>query len=107
MKTFDLYGFTEDGLDDLIIPIQEVLGVKFIAATGDYVGDHYYHWTELEEKFDLRTNIDGEGEWSQKKYKEMGALLYVSNTERADELKELLTSKVPGIVFLDREVFPD
>ena len=104
---FDLYGFATDDLDFMVEPLELILGIKSVARTSDYIGDHNTFDGENGESFDLRTNIDGEGELVKPQHKDMGLLLFVSRTQRADQLRELLTNNFSDIVFLESKVFQD
>ena len=101
-KTYDLYGFETDDLDFLVEPLEQLLGIKSVARTSGYLGNHNTFDGEGSENFDLRTNIDGEGEWTKSQHKDKGVLLFVNASERPDELKKLLTERI-GATLLERE----
>jgi hypothetical protein len=103
MKIYDLYGFPDNNIEEVVGTLEGALKIKFEAHTSDYVGNHYTYGELIHENFQLKPNREPDGEWAEEKYKEMGLLLYIGRTQRADELKELLTKNVPRIVFLERE----
>lgn len=90
--TYDVYGFEDNNLELLVEPIEKALNIKFDARSSDYWGDYYRYGKKTSESFELKQNLDPEGEWLKKDFKDRKALLYVNRTKRSDEIEKLLKS---------------
>ena len=101
---FDLYGFETDAIDSLIEPLEKTLQVDFVARTSGYWGDYYSYKGQDNQEYKLQPNIDEEDEVIEKSFPNMKLLFRVTETQRADVIKELLTENIQGINFLRRKI---
>ena len=99
---YDLYGFESDDLESIAESLEKALNIKFDARSSDYWGDYYRYGKKTSESFELKQNLDPEGEWLKKNFRDCGALFYVNRTERSDEIEKLLES-VASIKKLESE----
>jgi hypothetical protein len=104
MKTFDLYGFRKDNLEDARIAFQQALGVTMVPRDSLYLGGSYYRYASSgQENFMIRRNLDPfDGEPAELDFPDMPVLLYVNETERSRELEQILTTNIPSLVLLRR-----
>lgn len=102
---FDLYGFETDEIDTLIKPLEKVLQVDFVARDSGYWGEYYSYKGQNNQEYKLQPNIDEENEIVEKSFPSMKLLFRVTETQRADAIKELLTQNIQGINFLRRKIF--
>lgn len=104
MKTHDLYGFGHDDLEAARVAVEQALGIRLIAHESLHRGDYYRLGRIGEEEFVLQRNFDPfYEEVIENEFPEMHILLYVDETERSEELEQILTSKIPGLKLLRRE----
>lgn len=103
MKTYDLYGFRHEDLEAARRAVEQALGIRLIAHESSYIGDYYKLDTMGEESLELRRNIDPlDNEPAELEFPDIGVLLYIHGTERAKELEQMLTTKIPGLCLLRR-----
>ena len=105
MKTYDLYGFSEDDLEAARLAIERSLGIRLAAHESLYLGGDYYRLGHGgEEHFVLRRNIDPfDTEPAESKFPQARILFYVNETERPEEIEMLLLKQLPNVVLLRRE----
>lgn len=101
--TYDLYGFESDDLDSFVESLEQLLDIKFEARSSDYWGDYYRYGRKTGESFELKRNLDGEGELLKPKFSNKGALFYVNRTNRAEEIEKALLKNIKGIIKLEHE----
>jgi len=101
----DTYGFGGDDLAGLKTVIETALGIQLEARKSFYRGGDYY-LAELPggDKVALQKNLNQvDGCPREEEYPEVGLLLLVSSSNRAEELRERLL-RVEGIRHLTRTV---
>lgn len=104
MKYFDLYGYSGGtGLEAARWAAEKSRGHAFNAHEGSYhCGDFYRNGVSGSEHFVLQRNYDDlEKEWSEGRFKEHPVLLYVNESQRAQEFQSALTTA--GFSLLRRE----
>jgi hypothetical protein len=103
MKTYELYGIKQGDLESARIAIEKILGIRLIGHESSYHGGNYYRLGDLgNEHFILQWNFDPmENEWTEEKYKEMPILFYINETDRPEELENLM--KDQGFNLLRKE----
>ena len=103
MKTYDLYGFRHWDLEAARVAVEHALNIRLIPHYSSYIGDYYRLDTIGEESFELRKNIDPlDNEPAEQEFPEIGVLLYVEGTDRAEEIEHILTTKIPELRLLRR-----
>lgn len=104
MKTYDLYGFVSDDLEAARVAMEQALDIHLAAHESLHTGDYYRLGFTGEENFVLQKNFDPfYKEVIEDKFPKFCILLYVNKTERAEEIEQMLTSRITGIKLLRRE----
>ena len=90
--TYDLYGLIVASLEEAKTLIEKALGISLAAHESGYHCGAYYRSGDVgAEHFILQRNRDAtEGEWAESDHSDAPFLLYVNETQRAAELRELL-----------------
>lgn len=103
MKTFDLYGFATPDLDRIRRGLEEALGIEFEEHESSFSGTYFLHGSAGEENLIFRANFDSfENEWSEPEFKSSQLLLYVSESSRSDDIRCVLSQRVPEATPLRR-----
>jgi hypothetical protein len=94
MSTFDLYGLGFSSLDAARDAIEQTLRITMSPHESSYRGGDYYAFGEdVTENLILQRNYDDiSDEWTLPNSKESTYLLYVNNTQRAEELESRLAN---------------
>jgi hypothetical protein len=103
MKAYDLYGFKGLTLDQARSVVEQALGVHFVPHESSHWGEYYKSGGFVGETIKIRPKYDAENECIEEGFKEYDVLLYVDETERADVLREVLTSPGVAAAFLRHE----
>jgi hypothetical protein len=92
LREFLVFGFRGDALAELRATVELVLGVRMAQRDGDSSGGvHYRYESSNGECLTLQKNfIPAEQDFAETSFAEFRALLYVEDTERADELVAVL-----------------
>lgn len=109
MDVYDIYGFKSEEIEEVRDTFEESSGVTLELRISSYLGGTYYlKGNGNEENFILRRNYSDEEGWAEEEYKELGVILYVSRSQRADELRELLLRSLEHeILFIERIVITE
>ena len=102
MRIYDLYGFKGFTLDQARSIVEQAIGVRFVPHDSSFWGEYYYCGRAAGESIEIHHNYDTENECIEEGFKEFAVLLYVDESERADALREALTSPSVPAVFLRR-----
>jgi hypothetical protein len=104
LRYYDLYGTRGISIDELQAAAGAALAISFERRYHDEIG--YYHSAEVgEESFTIEPNFLEEGNEEDIQEPELAdrpVLLYVSRTERGDEIRDLLL-EIPGLEHLRRD----
>lgn len=104
MPTFDLYGYRNQNLEAIRLALQHALGVKLQAHESSFIGEYFRLQNSVGEEFQLQRNFDPyEEEWAEDDFPDMHILLYINNTERAEELERLIAERIPELFLLRRQ----
>jgi hypothetical protein len=105
MKTFDLYGFSSMDLEGIRRRVEDALGVVLDPHESSYQGGIYFRYGALRgEHLVLKRNFDHvEHEWAEESFKAFDVLLYVNETCRGDEMRKVLSERVPEASLLRRD----
>ncbi|MEH2281078.1 MAG: hypothetical protein V7K90_07000 [Nostoc sp.] len=109
MNIYDTYGFKSEDLEEVRKVFEMVSRVILERYEGDYMGGIYYSKGRTnEENYILRRNYSDEEGWTEEEHKNLGVILYVSRSERIDELRRLLLNSFQGdIFFIERVVITE
>ena len=104
MKNYDIYGSKNLNLAKIAKKIDLVLDTQFKIGNSYYYGGEYYRYGEGNtENFILQSNFNQiEQEWSKIIFQEFPLLLFVNNTDRADEIRNLFITSISELEFLKR-----
>src|SRR5436309_1325869 len=104
MKYYDVYGSRAMPIDAVRSSVGSALGVAFERRYHDDIGD-YFEADVDGENFLLQPNfldVGDEEEIQEPEFADRPVLLYVSDTDRGDEIRDLLL-EVPGLEHLRRD----
>lgn len=103
-KIYDLYGVFVNSIEEARSLVERVIGLEFHLHESSYRGGDYFRLHDVgREHFILQRNYDKfEREWFEQEYREAPFILYVNDTQRSDELHEVLTA-LPNIRLLRHE----
>ena len=110
-KTYDLYGFLSEDLDELANVLGKALGISFFPHESSYHCGDYYVWEDSngEEEFILQHNrdpfeSDPSDAWTEPDFKEYPTLLYAEDTVRSGEVERVILETLKeGASLLRRE----
>jgi hypothetical protein len=103
---FDLYGFNKGDIQTLAAELGAHLNVSFAPHDSSYRGGEYFRASgRNKEDFILQQNFDAlknaaDDAYAEPSFKEYKIMLYVSESDRADEIKRILLSRYDGAAFL-------
>jgi hypothetical protein len=105
MKIYDTYGFKLEDLEEIRSDFEMLSGVILEKHKGSYMGGIYYSKGQPnEENYILRRNYANEEGWIEEEYKDLEVILYISRSQRSDELRNLLLNHFRYNVFLIERV---
>jgi hypothetical protein len=91
MKAYDLYGVEARDLEAARLIVEQRLGIKLQAHESSYLGEYFRLGLPGGEHLVLRRNFDDrEHEWAEPEFSNRPFLLYVNETARSSELRQLL-----------------
>jgi len=96
MKSYDLYGFISDDLNELAKSLEHRLSVLFTLHESSYRGGTYYRsGIPGQEEFILQRNYDPlENELAEPEFPEYPIILYIGPTERSKEIKDWINAEM-------------
>jgi hypothetical protein len=96
MNIYDTYGLTTKDLEEAKESLENLLGISLQPHESEYMGGLYYR-TGLpgKESYVLQKNDCEEEGWTEEEYQELGAILRVSKSTRADLVREVLLNSSP------------
>jgi hypothetical protein len=97
VPSFDLFGFGDDDLDRVRELLEPALGIALEAHQGEYLGAYYLAGLPGSEHFELRRNVDAEGELAEPEHAAHLTLLYVNETDRPDAIAEALAGVATAV----------
>ncbi|MEM1256409.1 MAG: hypothetical protein AAGI69_28575 [Cyanobacteria bacterium P01_H01_bin.21] len=105
MKKYDLYGINTTSLNKAQMIVEETLSIRLNLHESSYRGGDYCRLNGTgKEHFIVQYNYnEHEDDWTEARHKDFIFLLYVNESNRADELRELLSCN-PFIALLRREI---
>ena len=104
MRIYDIYGIVGYGLDDVAQYLSGVLGVDWIFRSSDLLGNHYRYKRGDGESLALNENFDAnQGEYLMPDHRDQQLLLYVSNTDRSQEIEDRLFACELTVTLLQRQ----
>ena len=100
-----MYGCRLKDLETARTRVERVLQIGLEAHYSDYHGGDYYRLDSGSgESILLKRNFDAvEGEWFEDEFKEYPILLYVSETQRAEDIENRLASSDSEFALLRRK----
>jgi hypothetical protein len=104
MKYYDLYGTRDMTIEELQLAAGAALQISFKARDSSFTGP-YYNALDGNEIFDVHLNFHderNEDEILRPEFADYPVLLFVSRTERGDEIRDALT-EIPGLEHLRRD----
>ncbi|MBG1262972.1 hypothetical protein [Nostoc commune] len=109
MNIYDTYGFKSEDLEEVRKLFEMVSRVILDRYKSDYMrGIYYSKGRTNEENYILRRNYSDEEGWTEEEHKNLGVILYISRSERIDELRRLLLNNFQGdIFFIERVVITE
>jgi hypothetical protein len=100
MDVYDTYGLTTKDLEKAKESLDNLLGISLQPHESEYMGGLYYRaGFPGEESYVLQKNDCGEEGWTEEEYQELGAILKVSKSTRADLVRELLLNSGSEKIF--------
>jgi hypothetical protein len=91
MHIYDTYGLTTKNLEKAKESLENLLDISLQPHESEYMGGLYYRvGLPGRESYVLQKNDCGEEGWTEEEYQELGAILKVSESIRADLVRELL-----------------
>jgi len=105
MRVYDTFGFSSTNLEYVKDALENCLGIRFVARESSFRGDYYSHGEPFEkEQLLLQMNVDLEdGEPLHAKFSDYPVLLFVSDTDRSEQLATLLQGTIKGCKLLKHE----
>lgn len=99
MKTFDVYGFLVE-MEEARPVVENALHVALVAHESSYhCGEYYRHADGGQESLILQKNFDvTDNEWTEAEHKAYPTVLYVSESPRADLIRDRLLSEANAIL---------
>jgi hypothetical protein len=92
VSSFDLFGWRSDDLDEVKVRVEEALGLMLEPHESGYLGGLYYRCGDPRgEELVLQRNLELE-ELMEDEFPDHLVLLYVSRTQRRDEIKSRIKS---------------
>ncbi|MBD0390176.1 MAG: hypothetical protein ICV54_27655 [Nostoc sp. C3-bin3] len=106
MNIYDTYGFKSKDLEKVKKAFEKVVKVSLEKHESNYMGGIYYFQGQThKENYTLQSNYSHEEGWTEEDHKELGVILYISRSQRSDELRNLLLNSFLGdILFIERIV---
>ena len=104
MNSYLLYGFSKGKLENLRKMVESALEITLNPHESIYHGGDYYRLNDIgAEHFILQRNLELENELAEDEFPDHSILLYVNETQRADNLHMMLINNIPEITLLRRE----
>jgi hypothetical protein len=104
MQTDVLYGFQEGDLEAVRTAVEQALGIALDRHTSVYRGEHYVGVAVGAATLVLQRNWDPfDGELMEEQFPDMRVLLYITASDRAAELEQLLAAQTAAHVLLRQE----
>ena len=104
MRIYDIYGIVGYGLDEVARYLSGVLGVELTYRSSEFLGNHYRYKSSDGESLTLNENFDAnQGEYLLPDHRDQQLLLYVSNTDRAEEIEDRLLASELTVTLLRRQ----
>jgi len=110
MKVYDIYGLETDDFKSVLPVVERATGARFEERESYYLGGTYYRFGQdpARENLSIRRNFNPiEEEWNEEDFKDMGMLIYVNNTERAEKIERMIRNAMPEIVLIRRREVSD
>ncbi|MDM8550606.1 hypothetical protein QUF72_11025 [Desulfobacterales bacterium HSG2] len=110
MKIYDTYGLKADDFESVLPAIEQAVCGRFETRESYYHGGTYYCFGKDpgKENFVIQRNFNpAEEEWEEEDFEDMGILLYVNNTRRAEMIRRTLVNAMPEIVLIRRREVPE
>jgi hypothetical protein len=107
MPSADIYGAKSDDLEHVKFAIESKLHIQFEPHHSSYHGgDYYRNGDGSSEHFILQRNIDLiDNEPAESDFVDFPVILYVEETERSSEIRELLEASESPLSLLKHEDF--
>lgn len=105
MKIYDVYGLESDDFESVLPVIEQAVCGKFETRESYYHGGVYHRLGKDpgKENFIIQRNFNpAEDEWEEEEFQDMGILLYVNNTKRAEMIQRILVNAMPEIAMIRR-----
>ena len=92
MSRYDLYGIHDKDIGGARARVETALAIRMVPHEGGYRGGEYFRFGDVGgENYILQINYNnGEAEWAEPAYAKYPILLYVSETERGQEIATAL-----------------
>lgn len=110
MKRYDVYGVKSKKFEPVIQVLEKNLGIKFKPHDSIYHGGRYYRSGKAkgDENFVVKKNFNPiDQEWEEEDFRQMDLLLFVNNTDRGDELKNIIEHAIPDTVIIRKKEIAD
>jgi hypothetical protein len=100
MDVYDTYGLTIKDLEEAKESLENLLDISLELHESEYMGGLYYR-ADLPDKesYVLQKNDCGEEGWTEEEYQELGTILKVSESTRADLVREILLNSGSEKIF--------
>lgn len=101
---YDTYGSSISDVHYLRRQIERLLGIDFVLHDSDHFNGEYFKANREQEVFYVLDNeaVDEEGEVLYPEFKEFRTIVEVNRTDRADNIREKLSS-LDGLEFIRRK----
>jgi hypothetical protein len=100
MHVYDTYGLITKDLEKAKESLENLLGISLQLHESEYMGGLYYRaGLPGRESYVLQKNDCGEEGWTEEEYQELGTILKISESTRADLVREVLLNSGSEKIF--------
>lgn len=108
MKQYEKYGFKGSTLEEIVVLLEETLGISFSEReSGYYAGTYYLYKLSTGRELRVYRNYDeARKQWIRNQYRDYDVVIEVSDLDNMDEIRRKLASGAPQAVLLASKVLP-
>jgi hypothetical protein len=106
VRHYLVYGWKRGTVDEVASILEPILGIEFMQRVSYYWGEYSTAGELGKENFEVKPNVDGEGELIEPDHPAYATLLYVNETPRPDAIPQILEA-VEGAEFLSSDEVRD
>jgi hypothetical protein len=107
MITYLRWGILQNDIDELANRIEKIFDIMLVARESSFKGEYYSTAINAEEDFSLQPNyVLAQQDWMMEDHKQYPCLLYIE-TQRPDEIIEMLSTQGDDFVLLRRKEYKE